>query len=116
MKISERIALLKAGYSRAEIEEMRKEEDSPIETSEETAEDTTIDTSGETVKETIEEINSNDSQENNPLLKTIEELQETIREMQRINLMNARQPEVSEKSPLDNASDILFNVYNDLEE
>ena len=103
MKISERIALIKAGYSRAEIEEMRKEEDSPIETSEETAEDTPIDTSGETNGETIEEIDSN------PLLKTVEELQETIREMQRINLMNARQPEVIEKSPLDNASDILHN-------
>lgn len=109
MKISERIALIKAGYSRAEIEEMRKEEDSPIETSEETTEDTNIDTSGETNGETIEEIDSNNSQDSNPLLKTVEELQETIREMQRINLMNARQPEVIEKSPLDNASDILYN-------
>ena len=109
MKISEIVALLKAGYSRVEIDEMRKEEDSPIETSEVTTEDTTIDTSGETVKETIEEIDSNDSHDTNPLLKTVEELQETIREMQRINLMNARQPEVIDKSPLDNASDILFN-------
>lgn len=109
MKISEMVTLLKAGYSKAEIDEMRKEENTPIETSVETTEETTIDTSGETSKETIEDIDSNNLQSINPLQAEIEALQETIKEMQKINLMNARQPEVEEKTPLESASDILFN-------
>ena len=113
MKISEMVTLLKAGYSKAEIDEMRKEESTPIDTSVETTEGTSIDASGETSGETIEDTESNNSQEFNPLQAEIEALQETIKEMQKINLQNARQPEVIEKTPLENASDILFEVMNE---
>ena len=110
MKISEMVTLLRAGYSKAEIDELRKEENTPVETSVETTEDTTIETSGETSKETTEAVDSNTSQEFNPLQAEIEALQETIKEMQKTNLMNARQPEVEVKTPLESASDILFNA------
>ena len=112
MKISEMVTLLKAGYSKAEIDEMRKEESTPVETSTETTEDTNIDTSGETSRETTEDTDSSTSQDFNPLQAEIEALQETIKEMQKINLQNARQPEVVEKTPLESASDLLFEVIS----
>lgn len=109
MKISEMVTLLKAGYSKAEIDEMRKEESNVVETSGATTEDTPVDTSEETNRETTTSTDSNTSQEFNPLQAEIEALQETIKEMQKINLMNARQPDVEVKTPLESASDILFN-------
>lgn len=112
MKITEMVTLLKAGYSKAEIDELRKEESTPVETSGETTEDANKDTSGETVGENAEDTDSNDSQEFNPLQAEIEALQETIKEMQKINLQNARQPEVVEKTPLESASDLLFEVIS----
>ena len=112
MKISEMVTMLRAGYSKAEIDAIRLEESQTEETSAETTEETLVDTSGETVKETSEGADSKESDSTDLLKASIEELQKTILEMQKSNLQNARMPEVEEKSPLDVASDIIFETMN----
>ena len=107
MKITEMVTLLRAGYSKAEIDELRREEGLSGETSMETTEGTNIEASEETSEETPVEPESNDPI-SNPLQQTVEELTETIKELQKMNLANARQPDIPMKSPLENASDILF--------
>ena len=104
------VTMLRAGYTKAEIDEIRSSE--AVETSEtstETSEDTPEDTSSETSEETETETDSMEDL-NNPLKATIEELQKTIKEMQKFNRENARMPDVEEKAPVDSASDILFNA------
>lgn len=115
MKLTERLQLLKAGYSRSEIDAMINEE---------RMEETSSDNNGETQEETPE-ASSNESQEtegetsdpmerlnprNAELEATISELRKTIEEMQKINLQNSRQPEVETKQPVEVGSDRLFNA------
>ena len=114
MKLRERLQLLKAGYSRSEIEEFIRAEETPESTNSDNSENQASSQeeeatdNPETESGTPEHSNISNELESE-LLATIEELQAQIKDLQRENLKNSTQPEVENKPPIESASDILFN-------